>query len=1068
MLYLLVAIGHYRQLARIDQELAQSTEAAVRDLGARHGATPVLLRDGNALFALGPEGQVDPRRALELAIPIAAALEEKKEELYGYQLLLAVAGEGSAETVLRGLKDLLGASEEEGELWLEEAAVPLFAELVETHRTRELWRVASRVLPREAPQEPRQTRWVQERLVFQGFQALQRQLERKDGSLGLYLYGPVTQDRRGIVDALQERLAGTAAIRRFPRLYALFERRSTLHPFLNSVDPAFLPQVPRYLESHERASWAELSDLLGYLKTGVCGEKPVAPSTAERGVPAGAKPAAGGAPERAAAAVRRPGPPGKRARREGGAAPPPQPETPPSAPLLWPDRLAEDFLLSYSLYLSAYFRMLEENFLPAVLICEDLDAYQPSTLRILSILLKDFANRPSFLPVFTSGAREPPEPIAALNPVRLSVRPLRLAEMGRLASEHFPGLHLPAKDWLAIRLAVRGKPVAFQHCLLQLERKGLIVQEGDQYRWQAGEGWESALAKRPLTYSWQLAAELEPGLQRVLFAAYLSQGLLDLPGLEAFLGTLGVPETQAAKAVEELADLGLVHVSQHVVPVFPAFRQRLRRLVLAAEPGLEEQLLTHLIGLWRRGEYPHRVLLFFLLAKSRHSATALEVLGELLKRKLDELDFAGVRLFLEPKNLRLAAALGAEEQKSLAMMLGAVRIRYNLLIGNRKEAEAAYLTAVDQGSDFQVSPLKGELFLQIGRFLATRGETNIALQWVKKALIQFQSAGSASAEREATLELGAVLLAEARVSEAQEYFNLAGTPQAPDPGELRLVALRASALFIQGNLSRAQSEARDGLAKAHALKRREWELFLAFLGARLQFELGSYAEAVEGFQTALALEALYPEAAANRVLYAWLARAFAFAGSPELSLRILGSLKQSWEGCLFQAEACLLSRELAKALEYCGQALSLTSSQEAYSGERMLWNDGFSDVEGRVLVLAKDGALALRLVQSLQAYLWGLEGSVERATEQLHAITRSGRIPDADPYQSLYHYWYASILPDIRQEALDDRLTVLNKALQLLQQRASRIEDSTLRWHYLNNNRWNAGLFAEARRRKLI
>jgi hypothetical protein len=1057
MLYLLVVIGHYRQLARIDQELAQSIEAAIRELGARHGSPPELLRDGNALFALGPEDQVDPRHALGLAFPIAAVLEEKKEELYGYQLLLAVAGEASAEAVLRQLKELLGACEEEGELWIEEGAVPLFAELVETRRSRELWRVVSRVLPREAPQESRQTRWVQERLVFQGFQALHRQLEGKDGDRGLYLYGPVSQDRRAIVDALQERLAGTSAVRRFPRLYALFERRSTLHPFLNSVDPAFLPQVPRHLESHERASWAELSDLLGYLKSG--------PRRAKPDVPVGA-----GNGGRAPAAIPRKGLPARRGRREeaSDAEPPAKPGEPPAAPALWPDHLAEDFLLSYSLYLSAYFRMLEENFLPAVLICEDLEAYQPSTLRILSILLKDFANRPSFLPVFTSGAKELPEPLAALNPARLSVRPLRLAEMGRLASEHFPGLHLPAKDWLRIRLAVRGKPVAFQHCLLQLERTGIIQQEGDHYRWQAAEGWESALPKRPLTVSWQLVAELDAGLQRVLFAVYLAQGLLDLKGLAVFLRTLGIPDTQADKAVEELATLGLVHVSQHVVPVFPVFRQRLRRLVLAAEPGLEEQLLTHLIELWRHGEYPHHVLLFFLLAKSHHSATALEVLGQLLKRKLDELDFAGVRLFLEPKNLRLAAALGAEEQKTLAMMLGAVRIRYNLLLGNRKEAETAYLTAVDQGSDFQVSLLKGELFLQIGRFLATRGETNIALQWVKKALIQFQSAGSAQAEREATLELGAVLLAEARVSEAQEYFNLAGSPQAPDPGELRLAALRASALFIQGNLSRAQAEARDGLAKAHALKRREWELFLAFLAARLQFELGSYAEAVEGFQAALALEALYPEPAANRVLYAWLARAFAYAGSPELGLRILGGLKQSWEGCLFQAEACFLSRELAKALECCGQALSLTSSQDAYSCERMLWNDGFSDVEGRCLVLAKDGALALRLVQSLQAYLWGLEGSVERATEQLHAITRSGHIPEADPYQSLYHYWYASILPDIRQDALDDRLTVLNKALQLLQQRASRIEDSTLRWHYLNNNRWNAGLFAEARRRKLI
>ena len=155
MLYLLVAIGHFRQLARIDQELARSTEAAVRDLGARHGASPVLLRDGSALFALGPEGQADPRRALELAIPIAAALEEKKEELYGYQLLLAVAEEAGPEVVIRQLKELLGGCEEEGELWLAEAAVPFFAELVETHRLPVLKRLGWYAdLRRRPPRKP--------------------------------------------------------------------------------------------------------------------------------------------------------------------------------------------------------------------------------------------------------------------------------------------------------------------------------------------------------------------------------------------------------------------------------------------------------------------------------------------------------------------------------------------------------------------------------------------------------------------------------------------------------------------------------------------------------------------------------------------------------------------------------------------------------------------------------------------------------------------------------------------------------------------------------------------------
>jgi len=450
--------------------------------------------------------------------------------------------------------------------------------------------------------------------------------------------------------------------------------------------------------------------------------------------------------------------------------------------------------------------------------------------------------------------------------------------------------------------------------------------------------------------------------------------------------------------------------------------------------------------------------------------SALEMLGELLKRKLDELDFAGVRIFMEQKHFRLDSVLSAEQKKSLALLLGAVRIRYHLLAGSRKEAEAAYLAAVDLGSDFQVNPLKGELFLQIARYLVTRGETNMALQWAKKSLLQFQGAEDPLGEREATLELGSVLLAESRLDEALEYFTLAeqSATRSPGVGQVRLQALRAAALLAQGNLSRAQTEAARGLEAARRLKRREWELFLGFLAARVLFELGSYEEAVRAFQDALAVEALYPASSARSVLYAWLGRAFAYSGKPEQALRILGQLKESWEQCLFLAETCYFGREYSKALEYCERALSISQSPEHFPGERILWTDGFSDVEGRCLVLSKDGALALRLIQSFQAFLWGLQGSVERASEQLHAITRSGRIPEIDPYQSLYYYWYACILPDLRQDEMDDRLTVLNKALQLLQQRASRIEDSTLRWHYLNDNHWNAGLFAEARKRKLI
>jgi len=424
MLYLLVSIAHYRQLARIEQELIASLEAEIGSACSRQGVAWRLLQDGAAVLALGAEDRLDPRHALEVAFAIAAVLAQNREALYGFQLLLAVLEELPEEAAAKQLRRLLASCEEDGELWIEPGAAPLFSGLVGSQQVGELWKVTDRSLPKETPREPRPLAWVQERLVYQAFELLAAQLEGKAKGRGLHLHGPVSQDRRGVVDALQERLLGLAPVRRFPRLYCLFQRRSALHPFLNSIDPAFLPSVGLYLEPHEKAIWDGLADLLDFLR-------PVAPLAARPS-------AVLGWPD---------GWPGELSLR--GAPPGPPPEARSRRRVeLWPDHLSEDFLLAYQLYLTAYFRLLEENCQPALLLCEDLDSYPPASLRLLALLLKDFGRSPSFLPIFSSGRPELPEGLGARGPVRLAVRPLRLGEMARLASEQFPGLHLPRQDWL--------------------------------------------------------------------------------------------------------------------------------------------------------------------------------------------------------------------------------------------------------------------------------------------------------------------------------------------------------------------------------------------------------------------------------------------------------------------------------------------------------------------------------------------------------------------------------------------------------------------------------------------
>jgi hypothetical protein len=201
-----------------------------------------------------------------------------------------------------------------------------------------------------------------------------------------------------------------------------------------------------------------------------------------------------------------------------------------------------------------------------------------------------------------------------------------------------------------------------------------------------------------------------------------------------------------------------------------------------------------------------------------------------------------------------------------------------------------------------------------------------------------------------------------------------------------------------------------------------------------------------------------------------MARSFAYGGKLETAEGILGELEDHWEKSYFLSECSFFSRNYGKALEHCDRAITLEqgSVQDVFPGERVRWVDGFRDVEGRCFELLRENALVRRILQSFQAYLWGMEGSSERGIEQLQMITRGGRIPPSDPYQSLYTYFYACTLPEVRKTELDDSLTVLSKSLKLLQQRASRIDDSSERWRYLSNNYWNSLLFAVAKKKKMI
>ena len=1056
MVYLLVAVAHHRQLARVDQELLEEVDAAVEELEQRFGYPRLTRHEGRVLVPLGSEYGLDPWRAAGFAFAVFQALQSRREQLFGFNLLVAVVeAAASSAAAMHRLESRLGEVEEDEELWFDADSWALVRGFLTGEESAGLFRVARKELP-EQPDKPGGRLWKQRKLSRDLAAAILGLAGTSGPGKVVFLHGRSSIERRLVLDAAQTRLFGESPIPGGPRVYPLPGRRSSIHPFLNSLDPFMVEKVPQYLDATQAAVWDELGGLLRSLKPG-----PVTPAGLlyrwSRGIPDSVHHRRGEEQEDRSLFSE------ATLKALGGF-------TPEQLTSVCPDHLLRDFVLAYQLYLTSCFRMMEEHLLPALLICEDVDTYLDPTLQALEVLIRDLSNAPSFVAVLAASADELPQALSALPVQRLPMRHLSLKDASGVARLLYPGLSIPAEPLKQLRSAARGRALHLAHILRSLERDGVVARKGRGFVWSAEPGEPPGVRRRALSLAWANAASLPFAQTRILYLVYLQSGLLDLWGLGEFLQNLQISETDAFSFLDTLEELGLVHVANHAVPLFPQFRKRLRRLVLKQEPNLEDRFVDYLVGLWKRGKYPHLVLLYFLLSKTGRVEAALQVLWDLLKQKLDELDFAGVRLFLEPRYLRGETSLNPSGQKDLQMLLTAVKMRLCLLAGDRKQAEELYLKAMDLGGDYQTKPIKGRLFRQVGAYLTSRGEAVMSLQWVKKAVIQFQGSGDTAGERSATAELGNVLLAEGKFEEALEYLTIAEQSSTPalQLEDVSGQGLRGLTLFLLGNLSRAQNEVQRGLARARFLKHREWQLYLEFLQSRILFEFGFYPEAAQALQQCLATEALYESPAARQVLYAWLGRCHAYLGATDTALRVLEQDEESWERHLFLAETRMFREEYLRALEHCERALAQNKVLDTFPGPRPRWLDGFWDVECRCLVLLRQNAMSRRLIQATQAHLWSLEGSGERGIEQLYSITRGERLPEADPYQSLYHFLYSVSLPEVRKDELDDSLTVLNKALKLLQQRASRIEDSTLRWRYLGSNYWNTRLFAEAQRRQLL
>jgi hypothetical protein len=1020
MLHLLIALAGRSQLGRLRTDLLPVIEEGIAARLARGDAHAVGKAGGAVLAACGP----DPRAAADLARDIRGFLAAHRDELFGFALVLhELADAPDAARAEHLAAEALDLDPPDG-LWIAPAAAAAFDGLLASEARGAARLVLEAAHPGEGPAAPEVASagsaaeavaapagaagghaagpWIREKLLGRCLEAFSRRLDDPDRRTVVFLHGRAGAGKRTLVAEAARRLGAPGpALRAYP----LFRRRTTLHPFLNGVEAAFVASVPEYLAGAERGAWTDLAGVFS--------------------------------------AIADPG----------------------SSPAV-PDRAATDFVQAWRLYARARVRRAERACVPGVVVFEDVDAWHPAAHAIAASLIDDLLAEPAAVPVVTSTEGVLPPELSSLEIASLPVPPLGRREIRAFAGARYPGLELPEAVVRKLRGVTGGLPAAAAAALRSLAAAGCLRPDGGTFAWVQGRAAD--FTADPAAAAWALVRAWPRRTLALLLAVHLAGGLLDRRGLADFLAAEGYGPGEADRGLDTVVAGGLAVEEAFLVPVPPGLRRRLEEHLGVEAAALAGRFADHLVRRWEAGGARREVLLFTYLARADRGHDALRVLPRILRRKLDERDTAGARLFADPARLAFARPPAGADRHGLQVAATAARLRAAVLEERLEEAGGLVRDLARLARDGH-APV-AESALASARYYLAVGDSASALDALKHGLAAAQDAGAAGAEgaREAALLLGATMLADGRLGEAGDYADMA-LREAREAGD-RLGALRADSLaaacrFLEGRLDRAEETALAAAAAADELGQREEGLFLGFVVARIRFLLGDLAGCSERLQRCRCLARLYRVDAAEPVLDAWLARTLAYDGAPEAGAARLARLEPTREVLLFLAEAALFAGDPEAAAREVERGLAAAEATVFPPPHGGCWRDGFLALEGRCYSLARPGAFLGRQLAALRGHLLARRGFAAEAARELGALVHGGRSSDNDPCVHRYLHWYADALPEKGGD--DDKLTVLAKALKGLQERGSRIGSPAPRSAFLHANRWHRAIMDDARARHL-
>ncbi len=1010
MIYVLVEILNYRQLQKISEDAIEALESGFKEMIGSKRCKSVTEEEGSFLFSLGSEQLTDARSAIDSIFHINGIIDHAGSRLYGYNVFVSILEEGSAETIVKKINESFFSLESDCGIWTTKAEVPFFTSEADFRQVEGFYRLVKSKEKSKTDEVEYRTEWKRQSVINAIIEGIAPQINNEQEPRLLFITGPKGSGKtEGMVSVL-EKLIGKKYSRFVPLLYTRFKKKSFHHPFLNSINTALLQDLPKYLTPWQKEVWKDHGWLLSYLKSESGEEKCT-------------------------------------------------------------DHLFEDFMIEYALYMAGYLDMAKKNLFPGIFVCDDIEKYHTLTLSSLYKLIKDYQKYPNFFPILVSSRPDLPDELNKFAYSRIEIGMMEQGEIKQFSRSLYPGLELPKKIIKQVYDATNSQiPLVYQMFAL-FEKTGRIKKTNKHYSFILPKEGDIDLPKPHDLVLWYFAKGMAQNDRDILYLASLSAGLFTSGEFKAFLASADFNTRDIEDGMERLATAGLIVVKEYIISAYPSLKEKFEEIMGQRSAYLKESFMAYATNLYASGGKINYVLLFSCFWANGRYETAFGLLTLLIKRKIDERALSGVKPFLSVKGVRLPEGTDSALKAVLRLIQFSGRLRYLYIIEAFERAEKLVERIKKSEKLITASEIRGNMFLTLGKYYLAREETQSSITYVKNALLDFEEFGESASKAEAYFILTSAMLKEGKLDNAVDYLNLSIrlVPEQKHPYEqIQIYALSGITAFMQGNLTKAMFEAERARSIARASGRRSWELFLTFLVSRINFEYGLYAEAISSLQDCLGLITIYSMKIAQPVVYAWLARNFMYAGDSKTGFRLIHELNQTDEVLLFLAEAYCMASEKERALEVIRMINGTNSHGKPHSHETIAWENGYASIEGKCSKVGDKGSVFSMLIRAYKGYLGCINGMTKDGIGELYNITRVEKPSSADPYTHFYYYLYSLTLQEIKDHEGYDSLTILNKALKQLQERASRIENPYDRTRYLNNNYWNSQILDAAKKKNLL